>query len=85
MRGCPQRGAELKKPIESLNSSSIQKYLKEANPRSPKSPAQESGQQGGKDKKKDPGKNKGDHGGLPREEAKDTGLEEENGITTNKN
>lgn len=71
MRGLSQRGAEVKQPRESLNSSSIQKYLKEPNPGSPKNLAQESKQQSGKDKKKETGKNQGAHDETPEEEKKD--------------
>lgn len=77
MRGRPQRGMEVKQPRDSLNPSSIQKYLKEANPGSPKNPAQESKQQSGKDKKKDSSKIQGAHGGTPGEERKDIGPAED--------
>lgn len=56
MKGHAQKAAESKKPRESLNSSSIQKYLKEAQL---KSPVMDKRQQSVKDKKKDPAKNKG--------------------------
>lgn len=72
MRGHSQRGVEVKQPRESLNSSSIQKYLKGPNLGSPKNPAQESKQQSGKDKKKETGKNQGAHGETSVEERKDT-------------
>lgn len=77
MRGRSQRVVEPKKPRESLNSSSIQKYLKEVSSGSPKSPAQESKHQGGKEKKKDSVENKGAQGGIPREDVKDLSIEEE--------
>lgn len=59
MRRRTQRTTEPKIPRESLNSSSIQKYLKEA---SSKSPGLDMKQVGTKEKKKDQLKQKGDGG-----------------------
>lgn len=69
MRGRPQRGAEGKQPRESLNTSSIQKYLKETNQGSPKNPAHDNNQQSGKEKKKEKAKSQGANGGSIRGES----------------
>lgn len=66
IRGRAQRSAEPKTPRDSLNSSSIQKYLKEA---SSKSPGTDTKQAGTKDKKKDQQKQKGGQGERPREDS----------------
>lgn len=65
MRGRSSRVAEPQNSRESLNTSSIQKYLKEANL---KSPGMEAKQTGAKDKKKDQQKQKGGQGDRAREE-----------------
>lgn len=70
MRGQAQRTAEPKTPRESLNSSSIQKYLKEA---SSKSPGSDTKQAGTKDKKKDQQKQKGGQGERPRQDPETAG------------
>lgn len=60
MKGRSHRVAEPKKPRDSLNTSNIQKYLKESQI---KSPSMDNKQQSTKDKKKDSMKNKGAVGG----------------------
>lgn len=70
MRGRSLRATEPQNPIESLNTSSIQKYLKEANL---KSPGMEVKQSGTKDKKKDQQKQKGGQGDRPREDPEPEG------------
>lgn len=63
MIGRSNKASEGKKPRDSLNASTIQKYLKETQA---KSPIMDNKQQCVKDKKKDPTKNKGASGGTPR-------------------
>lgn len=65
MRGQSQKATEPKTPKESLNTSTIQKYLKEA---SSKSPGLERKQTGAKEKKKKLAKLKADHSEGSREE-----------------
>lgn len=71
MRGRTQRAAEPKTPRESLNSSSIQKYLKEA---SSKSLGADMKQVGMKDKKKDQLTQKGGQGERSREDPEPEGV-----------
>lgn len=66
MRGRTLKGSEPKTPKESANTSTIKKYLTKDG--SPKSPGLEKQQQGIKDKKKDPGKKKGEISDKSRED-----------------
>lgn len=70
MGGRSQKTTEPNTPRESLNTSLIQEYLKDA---SVKSPAPEKKQLGAKEKKKELAKNKGVQGGKYREELEPEG------------